>query len=115
MSIHANLCSIIHSIFLSPEYDEYFGGNYGQSVEDEYCISPGTEAQFMFRRDRDNANIANYLHEKDNSIDETTQDMATDHKDHKRSRADSFDQVHMPMDATERGILFSHYTINTNF
>lgn len=46
MSRHRN----VRSMNFSEEYDEYYNNTYGQSVEDEYCISPNTERQFMYNR-----------------------------------------------------------------
>ncbi|RWS26972.1 HBS1-like protein [Leptotrombidium deliense] len=69
MSRHRN----IRAMDYDEEYDEYFNNSYGQSVEEEFCISPGTEAQFMYNRrgntSRDN-NIGRYTRCDSESVEE---------------------------------------------
>ncbi|KAK6178845.1 hypothetical protein SNE40_011339 [Patella caerulea] len=55
MSRHRNVRSM--------NYEEYYDedDDYSQSVEDNYCISPGTVAQFTFNRDKDVHHLASYM------------------------------------------------------
>lgn len=69
MARHRN----IRAIDVDEEYDGYYSC-YGHSVEDDFCISPRTEAQFLYNRS-ENQPMAAFL---DDAVVEEDEDASTD-------------------------------------
>ncbi|KAI1288406.1 HBS1-like protein [Halotydeus destructor] len=69
MSRHRN----VKNLDYDEEYDDLYGASYGQSVEDEYSLSPGTVAEFTYgkgnRRRVDSTSL-----EKTDEVDEDDED-----------------------------------------
>lgn len=60
--------------------DELYDDIYGQSLdEQDYGVSPGTEAEFMFRRDRDHT-IGSFIGDRESKIDEVDEQRLDDEK-----------------------------------
>ncbi|XP_078255874.1 HBS1-like protein isoform X3 [Rhinoraja longicauda] len=76
------------------KYDEDFEDDdvYGQSVEDDYCISPATAAQFIYKRDDYNnrAFAEQPLKEGDECLEETIEESS-----HNNQPTSTVDQVRL--------------------
>lgn len=74
---------------MSIEYDEY-DDVYGNSVDDESCISPTDAQQWMYDRDRGQQSIASFI-TNNNDIKEASDEEAETVADelHKKLRRDS--------------------------
>lgn len=76
------------------KYDEDFEDDdvYGQSVEDDYCISPATAAQFIYKRDDHNtrAFAEEPLEEGDECLEETIKESS-----HNNQPTSTVDQVRL--------------------
>ncbi|XP_078681506.1 HBS1-like protein isoform X2 [Branchiostoma floridae x Branchiostoma belcheri] len=84
MSRHRN----IRSMNVHDEYEGY-DDVYGHSVEDDYGVSPATEAQFMYRRS-EAPRLSSFIEEsKKESIEEEDEYDYDDHEDHDHSLSDS--------------------------
>ncbi|XP_035664382.1 proline and serine-rich protein 1-like isoform X1 [Branchiostoma floridae] len=84
MSRHRN----IRSMNVHDEYEGY-DDVYGHSVEDDYGVSPATEAQFMYRRS-EAPRLSSFIEEsKKESIEEEEEYDYDDHEDHDHSLSDS--------------------------
>lgn len=57
MSRHRN----VRAMNIDEEYDGYYDSAYGHSVEEEFCISPRTEAQFLYNRDAQKHSMSAFL------------------------------------------------------
>ncbi|GFR00477.1 HBS1-like protein [Trichonephila clavata] len=51
---------IVRAIDADEEYDS-FNACYGHSVEDDFCISPSTEAQFLYNRNSRSQNLSSFF------------------------------------------------------
>lgn len=84
------------------EYDDCYGASYGQSVEEEYSVSPTTAAQFTYgsRSRVDSSRSRN----DSCSLDKTEEgdEDAIEDEEFKRS-LQNLANGKLPMDATERG------------
>ncbi|XP_066274742.1 HBS1-like protein isoform X4 [Branchiostoma lanceolatum] len=84
MSRHRN----IRSMNVHDEYEGY-DDVYGHSVEDDYGVSPATEAQFMYRRS-EAPRLSSFIEEsKKESIEEEEEYDYDDQEDHDHSLSDS--------------------------
>lgn len=98
MSRHRNVRTL--------NYDEdYFDEDdvYGHSIEDNYCISPSTAAQFTFNRDK-NVDLSNFLGEEggipeEEEYEEDSDGMPRDHHrhslDYTRPQLNDVDEAHL--------------------
>ncbi|RWS06746.1 HBS1-like protein, partial [Dinothrombium tinctorium] len=86
-------------------YDEYFNNSYGHSVEDDYCVSPGTEAEFTYNRstnDRD-SNLAMYIRSENDGLEKVDEEVEYE----ERNKHESLTSFTQAMDAIERAKLLS--------
>ncbi|XP_074600130.1 translation elongation factor EF-1alpha (GTPase) HBS1 isoform X3 [Brevipalpus obovatus] len=68
MSRHRN----VRGINYNQEYDDVYNSAYPQSMEDDYCVSPGTMAQFTFNHDSNR--MSSYIRECRSRNDTVTED-----------------------------------------
>ncbi|XP_042908568.1 HBS1-like protein [Parasteatoda tepidariorum] len=72
----------IRALDVDEEYDG-FSSCYGHSVEDDFCVSPGTEAQFLYDRSKQNSSMGAFFDHPDAVLeeDDSEEDNAEPHSD----------------------------------
>ncbi|GFN94117.1 elongation factor 1-alpha [Plakobranchus ocellatus] len=97
-----------HRMIRSMNYeDEYYDeeDEYSRSVEDNYCISPSTAAQFTWTREK-NVNFASYMNSEE-VIDEGDEDAEEDDSSSRNSLNDSANSARLRLSDVDQAKLNS--------